>query len=198
MVRKGQSLIFAILLGVILGLTAKLVDVPEITGIVPIFDQLFGRFGVWIFTATLLAVASCSPGRAAVRVFLFFIAMLTTYYVYTVLFLGFYPRSQIILWGLISLLSPVCATIIWHAGGEGWTADILAALPITALAAEWYMTGQEELLLAAVYICMGLYLLIGVPRKLTQRAAVAAIAVVMSLFLIKTEAVSFVFGLLNV
>ncbi len=104
-----NSIFFPIILGFILGLTAKLVDVPAITHIFPIFDDIFGRFGVWIFTATLLAVFSITPLHAAIRGFSFFISMLLTYYVYTILLLGFYPKSQIILWGFVSLISPICA-----------------------------------------------------------------------------------------
>ena len=109
-----NSIFFPIIIGFILGLIAKLVDVPTITSVFPIFDDLFGRFGIWIFTATLLAVFSLTPMHAAIRVFSFFVSMLLTYYVYTILFLGFYPKSQIILWAIVSLVSPICAAIMWY------------------------------------------------------------------------------------
>lgn len=67
-----------------------------ITGEFPILDDIFGRFGIWIFVATLLAVYSNTPLHAALRVFSFFFTMILTYYAYTILFLGFFPKSQII------------------------------------------------------------------------------------------------------
>ncbi len=67
-----HSIIFAAIIGLILGLVAKLVEVPEITGEFPIFDDILGRLGVWIFTTTPLAVFSNTPVHAAIRVFSFF------------------------------------------------------------------------------------------------------------------------------
>jgi len=45
-----------------MGLTAKLVDNP---GINPLFDNLGGRLGIWVFVAALISVFSYSPKLAA-------------------------------------------------------------------------------------------------------------------------------------
>lgn len=162
-------------------------------------DDIFGRFGVWIFTATLLAVFSNTPVHAAIRVFSFFISMLLTYYAYTILFLGFFPKSQIILWSVISLISPICAIVIWYEKENKSIANILAAFPITALCTEWYITGSENLLLLVIYLCMIVCLLIYVPKKAKRCLPIILIAVAMTLLLIKTGWMDLIYGgLLNI
>lgn len=42
-----RSLILLFIIGIILGITAKLVDVPAILFYFPIFDDIMGRFGIW-------------------------------------------------------------------------------------------------------------------------------------------------------
>ena len=193
-----NSIFFPIIIGFILGLIAKLVDVPTITSVFPIFDDLFGRFGIWIFTATLLAVFSLTPMHAAIRVFSFFVSMLLTYYVYTILFLGFYPKSQIILWAIVSLVSPICAAIMWYAHQNKWFTNILAALPIVALCTEWYITGSVNILLLPLYSFMIILLLMFVPRKKRQCLPIILIATVMTFLLLKSGLMDFIYGkLLN-
>lgn len=196
---RYNSIIFAIIIGIILGLIAKLVDTPEMLVVLPILDDIFGRFSIWIFVATLLAVFSNTPMYAAVRVFSFFISMLLTYYVYTILFLGFFPKSQIILWGSISLISPFCAFVIWYSHQNKRIANILAALPIVALITEWYITGSENILLLMTYVCMIICLLICVPKEGRRRLPIILITAVMTLFFIKTGLMHFIYGeLLNI
>lgn len=184
--KKSHSIIAAVIMGVILGLLAKLVDVPDITGVMPIFDHIFGRFGIWIFTATLLAVCSDTPWNAASKVFVFFVSMLSTYYIYTILFLGFFPKGQIILWGTISMISPLCAVAIWYANQKNLIGNILAALPIVVLCTEWYITARENILLLIVYLCMIVCLLIYVPKDRKHFLLTILITAIMTLFLVKT------------
>lgn len=194
-----RSILFTVTIGIILGLVAKLVDVPEITGMLPILDDIFGRFGVWIFIATLLSIFSNTPVYAAIRVFSFFISMLFTYYAYTILFLGFFPKSQIILWSIISIFSPICAAVMWYAKGNKSIANILAALPIIALCTEWYITGRENILLLTFYICMIVSLLIYVPKKAKRCLHVILIAAVITLLVIRAGWMDLIYGgLLNI
>ncbi len=193
-----NSIIFPIILGFILGLTAKLVDVPAITHSLPIFDDIFGRFGVWIFTATLISVFSFTPVRAAIRVFSFFISMLLTYYIYTILFLGFYPKSQIILWSIVSLISPICGAIMWYAHQRNWFTNILASLPIVALCTEWYITGEVNRLLLPVYLLMIILLLVFIPQKKRQCLPIILISTVITFLLLKTGLMEIIYrNLLN-
>lgn len=196
---KLDVLYIPIILGIILGLLAKLIDTPEMNSVMPIFDYIFGRFGVWIFAATLLATSSDAPKYAAIRVFSFFISMLLTYYVYTILFLGFFPKSQIILWSVVSLLSPICAAIMWYARNGNKIANVIAAMPIAALCLEWYFTGMENGLLLLVYFCMTVCLLIYIPKKSQNVPAIVFFAAVMTFLLIKMGFLNLVFeNLLNI
>ncbi|HBU80895.1 MAG TPA: hypothetical protein DEF35_04540 [Paenibacillus sp.] len=56
--QKVLSIGYIMLVGIIMGVAAKLVDAP---GINPIFDDIGGRLAVWVFVATLISVFSYSP-----------------------------------------------------------------------------------------------------------------------------------------
>ncbi len=88
-------LISTFIAGIVLGITVKFADGLEILSILA---DIMGRFGIWVWAATLIAIRSKTPLLAAARCPAFFAGMLTAYYGYTVLFLGFFPKSQVILW----------------------------------------------------------------------------------------------------
>ena len=77
----------AFMIGIVLGITAKLIDVPYVTSKFPVFDNIMGRFGIWVWAAAIISILSKTALFAAVRSFLFFVGMLLAYYGYTVLFL---------------------------------------------------------------------------------------------------------------
>ena len=175
-----------------MGLAAKLVDVPEVTWRFPIFDNIGGRFGIWIFAAALLAVRSKTPLHSAIRVFGFFAAMLLTYYLYTILFLGFFPKSQMILWGSISLISPFCAIIMWYANENKRSGEILAALPIALLLSEWFVTGDGNLILLLAYLVMIVLILIVVSQNIKRCMAIIIFAMIITFILINTGFMDFI------
>lgn len=166
------AILQAVVIGALMGLAAKLVDRPEVN---PVFDDLGGRLGIWVFAATLIAVYSRSPKVAAARVFAFFLAMLGVYYVYTVLFLGFYPQREILFWGICAVISPVCGYGVWYARGHGWIAASILALPVAVLLTEGFALRYAYLPVHMHYylipILMGIYglfiliLLFAVPSK---------------------------------
>lgn len=191
--KRFSYLVTALLIGFAMGLLAKLVDNPRVTGIVPVFDDLGGRLGIWIFTATLLAVFCNSPGMAAIRTFIYFMSFLFTYYAYTVLFLGFFPKSQILFWGLCALVSPLCAFLIWFARGKGWFSNFLISLPIAVLAAEVYMTGKgNSVLQLFISACVFAYYWYS-PKENTVCPG-AAITFLVFFVLIKLDILTIVFG----
>lgn len=158
--QNKRSLILPLIIGIVLGITAKLVDVPYITCDFPVFDDIMGRFGIWVWAAALIAVFSKTPLLAAVRSFLFFIGMLLAYYGYTLLFLGFFPKSQMILWGGIAMITPFCGFLIWHIHKNKHYANLIASLPFILFFTEWYLTAftaqnwsyKDRLLLSVVLI----------------------------------------------
>lgn len=189
--QMAGSICSAVVIGILMGLAAKLVDNPELP---QIFDAVGGRLGIWIFTASLLAVYSASPKAAAVRVFSFFAATLLVYYVYTVLLLGFFPKRQIIFWSFCALISPVCAYVMWFAHGKGWFAGICASLPVSVLAAEIYRSPEDGFLLWGIYCFMAVVLLIFLPEGKKQRVFAAVDAFALTVVLVKFNILALLFG----
>ena len=111
---KKSSLILPFIIGIVLGIIAKFADGRNIMYYFPEFADIMGRFGIWVWAAALIAVRSKTALSAAIRSFGFFIGMLLAYYGYTVLFLKFFPKSQMILWGCIAVITPFCGFLIWH------------------------------------------------------------------------------------
>lgn len=190
--QNKRILILPFIMGIVLGITAKLVDVPYITGKFPVFDDVMGRFGIWVWAAALIAVFSKTPLLAAVRSFLFFVGMLLAYYGYTVLFLGFFPKSQMILWGGIAMITPFCGFLIWHIRKNKHYANLIAALPFILFFTEWYLTAfferywsaKDKILLFIAYLCMTLSLLAAVPTN-KKRLLSLLYGLVISIILIR-------------
>ncbi len=190
--QNKRSLILPLIIGIVLGITAKLVDVPYITCDFPVFDEIMGRFGIWVWAAALIAVFSKTPLLAAVRSFLFFIGMLLAYYGYTLLFLGFFPKSQMILWGGIAMITPFCGFLIWHIHKNKHYANLIASLPFILFFTEWYLTAfieqywsaRDKILLFIAYLCMTLSLLAAIPTN-KKRLLSLLYGVVISIVLIR-------------
>ena len=167
------TMLLPMISGILLGITAKLVDVPYITCDYPVFDDMMGRFGIWVWAAALIAVRSRTPFHAAVRFFVFFVGMLSAYYGYTVLFLKFFPGSQMVLWGGIAMITPFCGFLMWHIHKNTSYADLIASLPFVLFFTEWYLTAftaqnwsyKDRLLLFIAYLCMTLSLAAAIPTN---------------------------------
>ena len=80
---------FAILIfGIALGIVSKFFDTTasnELPFIVQYLDirNFLGRFSIWVLIALCISLYSHSPFRAAINVFLFFLGMITSYYLYS-------------------------------------------------------------------------------------------------------------------
>lgn len=167
------TMLLPMISGILLGISAKLVDVPYITCDYPVFDDMMGRFGIWVWAAALIAVRSRTPFHAAVRSFVFFVGMLSAYYGYTVLFLKFFPGSQMVLWGGIAMITPFCGFLMWHIHKNTSYADLIASLPFVLFFTEWYLTAftaqnwsyKDRLLLFIAYLCMTLSLAAAIPTN---------------------------------
>lgn len=126
-------LLFPFIIGIVSGIIAKLVDVTYITSRLPVFDDIMGRFAIWIWAAALISIRSKTALLASARSFLFFAGMLSAYYSYTVIFLHFSPKSQILLWGSISMIAPLCGFLIWQVHREGYYTNFISSLPFILL-----------------------------------------------------------------
>ena len=160
-----RMLISPFMVGFVLGIIAKFADGREMLYYFPILADIMGRFGIWVLAAALIAIRSKTPLLAAARSPAFFAGMLLAYYGYTVLFLGFFPKSQVILWGTAAMVTPFCGFLIWHVHKNMHYANWIASLPFALFFTEWYLTVEDKLLLLIVYIGMTFSLLAAIPAK---------------------------------
>ena len=49
------ALFYPFIIGIVLGITAKLIDVPYVTSKFPVFDDIMGRFGIWVWAAAIIS-----------------------------------------------------------------------------------------------------------------------------------------------
>lgn len=124
---RSRKLIYSILIfvvGVILGVISKVLDETP-SNHLPIFlenldlGNFFSRMGVWIFLAVTISLYSKSPVGSALNTFLFFVGMLSSYYLYTITIVGFLPKSYMMIWVVMSIISPFLAFVCWYAKGKG-------------------------------------------------------------------------------
>jgi len=120
------------ILGLLFGLIAKSTDSISVIG------EIGTNLGVWIFIGTLIAAYSHTPLLAALNLPVFLLSMLTSYYIYGLFVLGFFPRAYFLGWLVVSLLSPIGSFVIWFSRGKSWPAIISTALPAAVLIAEGY------------------------------------------------------------
>ena len=126
-----STLLFIV--GVILGVISKVLDTTP-SNYLPYFLEIidlgnfFSRMGIWIFLAVVISVYSKSPVRSAINVFLFFVGMVSSYYLYTVLVAGYFPKSYMMIWIIMTCISPLFAFVCWYAKGNGIIAIFISSI----------------------------------------------------------------------
>lgn len=150
-------------LGIILGVISKYLDCTasnELPYIVEYLDvrNFLGRFAIWIFLAVCISIYSVSPGRAALNVFVFFAAMVTSYYLYSKFIAGFFPKSYAMIWAVLTIFSPVLAFICWYSKGGSKiaatiSAGIVAVLFNMTFSYGWIYFDIQSVLELLVFIC---------------------------------------------
>ena len=104
--RKIINTIAAFFLGIALGIFSKFLDFrqAQLPGVLMAIDgaldihNFLGRFAIWALIALCISVYSNSAIRASVNVFVFFLGMVTSYYLYSNYVAGFFPRSYAMIW----------------------------------------------------------------------------------------------------
>jgi hypothetical protein len=128
--------------GMLAGIAAKYLDGISSSArfgiLLNTFANICSGVGIWVLAATLISVFAGTPKAGALHVFFFFIGLLITYYLYSMVLFGFFPTYYFYRWGLMALLSPILAYIVWFGRGQGIIAAVCAALPISFLAAQGY------------------------------------------------------------
>jgi len=186
--RKAALAIFSFFLGALFGFLAKYFDN------LPYIGAIGTSLGAWIMIATLLAAWSRSPKAAALHVFLFFVALLVVYYLYSMVLFGFFPKYYFFAWGEIALLSPLGASIVWYARGNGWIAAFCASLPIGLLLVEGHSFFYTRSIPQGFDVLAAIVLTVILGNTGSQRIRMLLTAVVVFLVFWKLHILSLVFG----
>ena len=139
--RKIINTIAAFFLGIALGIFSKFLDFrqAQLPGVLMAIDgaldihNFLGRFAIWALIALCISVYSNSAIRASVNVFVFFLGMVTSYYLYSNYVAGFFPRSYAMIWFGFTMISPFLAFICWYAKGKSRPAFMLSVLILAVL-----------------------------------------------------------------
>ena len=131
--------------GFLLGIFQKYIDggveMPQIFQSLDIVNY-FGRFAVWMLLGTIISVYASTPIRASVNTFLFFISMVSAYYLYCNFVSGFLPTSYMMIWVVLSFVSPIIAYICWYAKGKGIAAIAISAVILGVIFSQAFLITQ--------------------------------------------------------
>ena len=136
--KKIINTVCILFIGIILGTFSKFLDTTPANELPFIFEFLdirnfLGRFAIWVLIALCISIYSNSSIRASINVFVFFVGMVTSYYLYSKFVAGFFPRSYAMIWIGFTVISPVLAFICWYAKGKSKLAFVLSAMILAIL-----------------------------------------------------------------
>ncbi len=135
-------------IGIILGTFSKFLDTMPTNELPFIFGFLdmrnfFGRFAIWLLVALCISIYSNSSIRASINVFVFFVGMVTSYYLYSRFVAGFFPRSYAMIWGAFTVISPILAFICWYARGKSKLAFMLSVIILAVMLNTTFIYGSS-------------------------------------------------------
>lgn len=191
--------ILILIAGVVLGIISKILD-ETASNLLPHFLEMldfrnfFSRIGFWMFSGMCIAVYSKTPRSAALNVLLFFVGMVSSYYIYTVQMAGFFPKSYIMIWVIITILTPLMGAVCWYAKGIHPVSICLSAVLLLMMTRQAFSFGLWYFDVRYTLELLLLVLTIAVLYK-TPKQILAVTGVGISLFFI-TSPLSLFWGLL--
>lgn len=187
--RKIFEITASLVLGICLGVFSKYLDYRQaelpyiLAKINDIFDlsNFFGGFAPWILAAVCISVYSSSPYMSAVKVFLFFLGMVGSYYLYCNFVAGFFPKSYAMIWFVFTAVSPILAFFCWYAKGNGILAVIISSCIISVLINTAFFYGIWYLSISSILnVVMLAVSLIVLKRTPKETAVMLIISVVLA------------------
>ena len=144
--RKLLYSTLSLITGVILGVVSKVLDTTPsnyLPYVLQLFDlgNFFSSMGIWIFLAVVISVYSKTPIRSAINVFLFFVGMVSSYYLYTLFVAGFFPKSYMMIWIFMTCISPFLAFVCWYAKGKGIIALAISSIIFMFISRQAFVFG---------------------------------------------------------
>lgn len=192
-------ILFVFVFGLALGFFAKYTDTMPSNGIngtwfLSIIGDIGTYLGIWVFISTILAACSRSSKVAAIHVFVFFVGMLISYYTYSGVLFGFFPKHYFLAWGIVALVSPIYAYIVWYSRGNGWIAAFCAAIPISILFLEGYTFYYTYSIEQGLDLFFAVLLYVFLPKENLQRLRLIPCVAAMFFAIWRLELISFIFG----
>lgn len=176
-----------IIVGFMLGILQKWLD-ETASNSLPVFIQqldisnYFGRLAVWILSATVISVYSDTALRASINTFLFFISMLSGYYLYCNFILGFLPRTYMMIWVLIAIVSFFLAFICWYAKGNGIVAVVISGVILGVLFSQAFLIIQGFHITHLLEVLTWIVGVIILRRNLKEFAMEMGLSVIVAVF----------------
>lgn len=162
--RQITDTIAILLLGIALGIFSKYLDSTasnEMPFLIVYLDvrNFLGRLAIWILLAVCISIYSNSSIRASINVFVFFIGMTSSYYLYSKLVAGFFPKNYAMIWFAFTAISPLLAFSCWYAKGTSRLSFVLSTIIIAVLFNmsfvyyRWSYFKMRSILELLVFIC---------------------------------------------
>lgn len=136
--RKVINTVLILCFGIVLGTFSKFLDTTASNDLPFIFEYLdignfLGHFAIWLLIALYIAIYSRSSIRASLNVLVFFVGMVSSYYLYSTFVAGFFPKNYAMIWFGFTAISPLLAFICWYAKGKNKISFMLSAIIIGIL-----------------------------------------------------------------
>jgi hypothetical protein len=167
-INKGKSILntmLILLLGIMLGYFSKWLDNIAFNDaiwwhhLIDVLDlrKVFSELAIWLLIGLAIAVFSYTPVKAGVNTFLFFVGMCITYHIYTIIFSGFNPSQYMLIWYILTLISPVLAMICWYGKGTSILSMLIDALILSVLtmccfSVGWFYIGIDGIINTIIFI----------------------------------------------